>query len=127
MSQEFFKSFLKKSFLRVSCFQETLKKRFRKRSGNAQETPGNVQETFWKRAGNAPETLRPFSQGMEAIQETFRKRLGNVQETLGKRSGNVVETLEKTFEETLEKRLETSGHVFFRKLLKNVWGVFWYN
>ena len=122
-SQEFFKSFLKQSFLRVSCFQETLKKRFRKRSGNAQETPGNVQETFWKRAGNAPETLRPFSQGMEAIQETFRKRLGNVQETLRKRSGNVVETLKKRSRKLLKnvwKRLET----FFQETLKKRLGSF---
>ena len=123
-SQEFFKSFLEKSFLRVSWVRKLLKNV----SGNAQET---FQETIKKRPGNVPETCRKrlgnaaaFCQGVEATQETFRKRLGNVLETLRKRSGNVVETLKKRPRKLLKN---VSGNVletFFQETLKKRLGSF---
>ena len=90
-----------------------LSKRSRKRFGN-------VQETFWKRCG----LLSGNGGDPGNVQETLRKRSGNVLETLKKR----LETLKKRFRKLLKN---VSGNVletfFFRKLLKNVWEVFWNN
>ena len=61
------------------------------------------------------------------VQETFedRKRAGNVQDTSRKRARNVVETLRKRSRKLLKAFSGNVLETFFRKLLKNVWEVFW--